>query len=256
MQTESRGGIGRRDFPSFREDGRRSKSRFIESLQWRFDSYYGTVTRVFWGLDPELAAAARAPSGAFCKAAREYVLAEDYSDFFSGSRSRLRYMFHSRLVNFRPGLAEYICGKGCDLERAAGAAARSSKLEQEDRLLFFAWAVLQAYYGIADDGSAPDGDGDGEAANGESVTADDRYYRTLAKAALDLMDILGDPGDLNRKQVNTIRNRLWTAKRQKGAYESPVLIWKLKNDGTRRRIFASLRLNAYARLLRTTGGAE
>jgi hypothetical protein len=163
-------------------------------------------------------------------------------------------MFHSRLVNFRPGLAEYICGKRYNLERAAKGAAGASKLDGEDRLLFFAWAVLQAYYGVADDGTAPDAEDGDEGSDGEGVNDDDRYYRELARASVELMDRLGDGVGLNRKQVNIVRNRLWTAQRQKGEYQPPVLIWKLKNDGTRRRIFASLRLYAYRRQLSATGG--
>jgi len=162
-------------------------------------------------------------------------------------------MFHSRLVNFRPGLAAYIRQKGYDLERAAAGAASSTKLDDDDCLLFFAWAVLQAYYGIADDGSAPEADDEEETSVTDAATGR-QYYRTLARAAVQLMDGLGDRVGLNRKQANTIRHRLWTAQRQKGEYQPPVLIWKSKNDGTRRRIFASVRLYAYVRLLRATGG--
>lgn len=256
-QTESRSGIGRRDFPNYRHDGRRSERRFVESLQWRFDNAYRSVIEVFWGTGDELPSAYPGPpSSALCAAAREYVMAEDYGDFFSNQPSRLRYMFHARLVSFRPGLAEYISRKRHSLERAARGAAGSSALEAEDRLLFFAWAVLQAYYGVADDGSTPEANDGDESSDDEGVQDDDRYYRALARASLDLMDKLDDRVGLNRKQANTVRHRLWTAHRQKGGYQPPVLIWKLKNDGTRRRIFASLRLYAYRRLLYSTGGAE
>jgi hypothetical protein len=87
----------------------------------------------------------------------------------------------------------------------------------------------------------------------EAATDDDRYYRTLAKASIDLLDRLGNPGSLSSKQVNTLRNRLRTAIHQKGAYQPPVLVPSLKTDGTRRRVFTSLRLYSYRRLLEATG---
>lgn len=254
-QTDSRAGIGRRDYQHFREDGRRSKRRFVQSLQSRYDNAYRTVIGVFWGTDEQLPPLYPGPpSDALASAARSYVSTEDYADFFSNEPTRLRYMFHSRLVNFRPGLAAYIRQKGYDLERAAAGAVNSPKLDDDDRLLFFAWAVLQAYYGVADDGSAPEADDEEEANVSNGDTGDSQYYRTLARAAVELMDRLGDRVGLNPKQANTIRHRLWTAQQQKGEYQPPVLIWKLKNDGTRRRIFASVRLYAYRRLLYATGG--
>ena len=256
-QTYSRAGIGRRDFQNFREDRRRSRRRFVQSLQSRYDNAYRTVTGVFWGTDDQLPPLYPGPpSTALAAAARAYVSAQDYVDFFFNEPTRLRYMFHSRLVNFRPGLAAYIRQKGYDLERAAAGAVSSTKLDDDDRLLFFAWAVLQAYYGVADDGSAPEAEDEEEGTTSDGATGDGQYYRTLARAAVALMDRLGHRVGLSPKQANTVRHRLWTAQRQKGEYQPPVLIWKLKNDGTRRRIFASVRLYAYRRLLHATGGRE
>lgn len=91
---------------------------------------------------------------------------------------------------------------------------------------------------------------DEESSEGDSD--DGRYFRTLAEASIRLIDSLGSPGHLSHKQVNLLRTRLKTALRHSGPYQPPVLVWKLKNDGRRRRVFASLRLFAFTRLLRAT----
>jgi hypothetical protein len=113
-------------------------------------------------VNPPLANELGEPSAALCAAARDYVLAGDYAGFFSNSSSRLRHMFHARLLSFRPGLAHFIESKGYNLESAAAAAASSSKLSDDDPLLFFAWSVLRAYYRIPDDGSVPGGEEEAE----------------------------------------------------------------------------------------------
>jgi hypothetical protein len=253
-QTESRAGIGRRVYRSFTDDARRSEGRLLDQLTTSFATGYGTATQTFWGSDPQ-------PSAPLCRSAREYVIAEDYAEFFSRSEKpdRLRNVFRFRLIALRRNLAEHIVRSDRDpsadlghvLVTAASKASASRALDDSERLLFFSWSLLQAFYGIADDGTADNiVDDDAIGAN----DADDQYFRTLAEASIKLLERLKTPGNLNQKQVDIIRSRLRTALRHKGPYQPPVLVWKLKSDGRRRRVFSSLRLFAYARLLRATAG--
>ena len=116
-------------------------------------------------------------------------------------------------------------------------------------MLLLAWSLFQTYYGVADDGTSPD---EIDPEDPAAVNDEDEYYRTLAHASLDLLERIKHPGTLTTKQVMRIRTALQLALKQKGAYQPPVIVWALRNDGTRRRVFASLRLRAYARLLRST----
>lgn len=252
-QTDpSLAGVGRRDFRRFEDDGRSSKRKFVRKLVERFETAYSSAAKAFWGTEQELPENYPSPpSSALCDAARDYVLRADYEDFFEGRADRLRQMFRARLISFRPGLARLIISNNYDLIRAAAAASSSSWLNDSDRLLFFSWAVLQAYYKIADDGTDPEPEGE-EGDEMEAIEDEDEYYRSLANASLDLLDRLQQPGELTQKQVNTIRNRLKTARSKKGIYDPPVTVWPLKNDGRRRQVFASLRLYAFRRLLRAT----
>lgn len=252
---QSRAGIGRRDYRRFEWDARRSKERFVERLERSFRTAYGSATTAFWRLDDTESEPADLPSIVLRKAARNYVLAEEYSTFFTPTQSpnRLRHLFRTRLVGLRRSLADHIVGSKYDLAIAARKAAAARELDESDRLLFFSWAVLQAYFGIADDGTVDDPEDEGSE-NDVEPNVDDKYFRALAQASLDLLDRLRTPGGVTQKQVNLIRIGLKTALTHKGQYRPPVMVWKLKNDGRRRRVFASLRLFAYTRLLRATAG--
>jgi hypothetical protein len=252
-QTASRAGIGRRDLDRVLRDGRRSEARFVDLLERRYDSAYQSAASAFWGAGGELATGYPGdPSPALVGAARDYVLAEDYRAFFESVErpDRLAHLFRSRLVRFRPGLSEYLIALRGDLVKAAAGAASSRKLDDDDRLLFLAWSLLQAYYGIADDGTALDAEDEAE----DPASSDgDAYYRALAKASLELLESVDLSKSLTNKQRVTIRERLHTAVTHKGEYEPPVRVWSLRTDGSKRRVFASLRLFAFARILRATG---
>lgn len=251
-QTQSRAGIGRRDYGRFISDGRRSERRFVARLERSFSIAYSSATAAFWRGD-DSGGSVRPPSPALCKSARNYVLVEDYQNFFSkeGAPDRLRHMFRARLVHLRRELAKHIIASRYDLATAALRAPGARNLDTSERLLFFSWAVLQAYFGIADDGRIDDADDDIDDEERQESDSD-AYFRTLADASVQLIDNLGSPGDLSHKQVNLLRTRLKTALRHGGPYQPPVLVWKLKTDGRRRRVFASLRLFAFTRLLQAT----
>lgn len=253
-QTESRAGIGRPEYRRFVSDNRRSANRFLERLYRGFANAYGSATTAFWGLRPT-DGSRESPSDALCDVSRQYILAGNYANFFAYNElpDRLRHMFRSRLIRLRPSIAKHIIRYEYALDKAAIGAASSRKLDDSDRLLFFSWALLQAYFGIADDGRLDNAKKEDDEEPSQLEAGDD-YFRGLAKASLDLLEYLGAPGELNDKQVDLIRARLKTALRHKGPYQPPVIVWKLKNDGHRRRVFTSLRLFAYARLLRTTKG--
>jgi hypothetical protein len=243
----SSSGIGRRQYIALMSDGRRSVARFRRRLARNWRIAYGSATKAFWdpSIDP--------PSAALRQAAREYVLRNAYRNFFErdGVRSRLKQVFRARLIGLRRGLADHIIRNQYDLEQAAFTAASSRALEDDDRLLFFSWALLQAYFGIADDGRF-EGVEDADDADTENKVADDEYYRTCARAALKLLTKIGTPAELGQKRCDLIRTKLKAALRHRAYYQPPVWVPKFKNDGRRRRIFASLRLRAYARLLRDT----
>lgn len=219
----------------------------MDRIAGSFAIGYGSAAEAFWSSNP-------APSTSLCAGARQYVLEEDYTGFFAPSDGpdRLRHGFRSRLIALRRNLADHIIRSDYDLETAASRAPASRKLDASERLLFFSWSLLQAFYGIADDGRVDDAVDDDDEGEQTAAEANDDYFRTLASASVKLLDVLGTPGDLKPKQVDVVRTRLKTALRHKGAYQPPVLVWKLKSDGRRRRVFASLRLFAYARLLRAT----
>lgn len=254
-QTQSRAGIGRRELPRVLNDGRRSHDRFVTTLKRRYLAAYRSATQAFWGTGEELPTSYPGePTLALLSAAREYVLAGDFRAFFDVQTSpdKVRHLFRSRLLRFRPGLASFLVARRYDLAGAAASAAASSKLNGDDRLLFLTWSVLQAYYGIADDGIPEEPEDEDERT---IAKIDDRYYRTLARASLDLMDRMDLSASLSPKQIRTIRDRLTTALRHGGSYQPPVRVWGLRTDGTKRRVFASLRLYAFVRLLRATGTA-
>ena len=253
-ETEgSRSGIGRREYPSI-VDGRRSKARFLDRIKRSFGTAYGSATRAFWGANDT---SSGSPSAALHNATRRYVHTGNYENFFTndGPPDRLRHVFGARLIHLRPQLATHIIQNKYRLATAAMNAASSRKLDDSERLLFFSWALLHAYFGIADDGKLDDPEDESEDALEESKAINEDF-RVLAKASLKLLDKLGTPGELNSRQVDLIRTRLKTALRHKGIYQPPVIVWKLKSDGRRRRVFASLRLYTYARLLHATKGAS
>jgi hypothetical protein len=252
-QTQSRAGIGRRDYGHFISDRRRSERRFVSRLERAFTTAYSSATAAFWGYD-QSEGDTQPPSAALCKSARRYVLVEDYRNFFvtQGAPDRLRHLFRARLVFLRRQLAEHIIASGYDLAIAALRAPKAKGLSASERLLFFSWAVLQAYFGIADDGQLDEPDDDVDDEDGRKADSGDDYFRTLADASIGLIDCLGNPGDLSNKQINLLRTRLKTALGHGGAYQPPVLVWRLTTDGRRRRVFASLRLFAFTRLLRAT----
>jgi hypothetical protein len=253
VQTQGRlAGIGRRDHDRLERDGRRSHDRFLRLLETRYKTAYGPAAEAFWGTGKLPDHNLGKPSEALGTKARSYVLNECYQDFFddAGGPDQLHRMFQARLIRFRPGLASLIISKKYRLDKAAAAAAASAKLNEDDRLLFFSWAVLQAYYKIADDGRDPElDDTDGE--YGPNPNGDE-YYRTLARASLDLLDRLRQPGSLTPRQRATIRSKLETAYKSRTSYQPPVTVWKLTSEGTKRRVFSSLRLFAFTRLLRAT----
>lgn len=245
-------GIGRRDFVEYEGDGRRSVTRLVEKLEKRYKDAYGSATQAFWGLRSDPAVInPDAPSQALCVAARAYVQRADFSDFFDqvGNPNKVRHLFRTRLVAFRPNLASFLELKRYNLSKAASTAATSSKLDKDDRLLFYTWAVLQAYYGIVDDGLPEDLEDEVEKADTQENS---EYYRGLSIAALKLGDSIDLRQALTAKQLVTIVSRLQSAIRYRGGYIPPVRVWSFRNDGTKRRVFASLRLNAFARLLRKT----
>jgi hypothetical protein len=220
----------------------------LDRLARSFQTAYGTATKAFWGAE----AACPAPSSALSSAARDYVLQGDYRGFFDGpdGPDKVRHLMRSRLVSLRRGMAEHLLRWGIQPHLAASKAASSKHLGREEKLLFCSWALLNAYFKIADDGLAGDSD-DGN--DGEPVLDDnDDYYRHLAESSIDLLDHLKTIGTLSPRQVAGIRARLKTAAASKGTYQPPMTVWRLKADGRRRRVFASLRLYAYARLLRAT----
>ena len=181
------------------------------------------------------------------------ILNEEYQDFFDESYrpNQVRNLFGKRLRSFRPGLASLLISKKYNLVQSATAAASSKNIDDDDRLLFLTWALLQSYYGIADDGSAEEPEDEIE----PEEAGDGDYYRDLAKVSINLLDLMKKPGNLTKKQVGTIHQRLRNAQKHPGNYEPPIKVWSLRNDGRRRRVFASLRLFTYQRLLRATRSA-
>lgn len=245
-------GIGRREYRRIIEDGRRSSDIFIKSLKNRYQNSYGTAASAFWGSNTENSPHyPGAPSVALCAKARDYIKAGKFVEFFNGGNHGLRRLFNVRLKKFRPGLAGLIIKNKFDLLEVAKVASRSRKIDDEDRILIFTWSLLQAYYGIADNGLDEDVE-DYDEQDTEDKDDSDDYYRKLAKASLDFLENGGFSDKLNSKQINSIRSRLKYSVKNKGDYQAPVRVWKHRGDGTRRRIFASLRLYAFTRLLEAT----
>ena len=243
-------GIGRLEYISFKSDGRKSKKRFINTLNTRYQSLYGTAAGVFWKPTIEKSPHYTGPpSSALCTKACDYIKAEIFEDFFRKGNQGLRHLFNGRLQKFRPGLSDLIIKKKYDLLEVAKVASKSRKLNDDDRILIFTWALLQAYYGIADIRLTDDNEDDDEK---DTVEESDTYYRDLASASLGFIKCGGFKDKLNSKQINTINRRLQVAVKNKGHYQAPVLVSQHRSDGTRRRIFASLRLHAFTRLLKST----
>lgn len=258
-ELQERSGICRREWLGLTRDGRRKLGPLFAKCEERFSAYYGSAAKAFWeGVDEE-GSSHGAASEALRARARAYILGGDYSEFFqhSGRSDGLRSVFHARLRSFRPGLADLLEARDYDVRRAARSAAYWKGLEEEDRLLFLAWSLLQAYFGIIDDGLEPedsgasageDSDGAGDGSDGE----DDGYLRDMARAALALLRVVKKPGDLNQKQLATVSHQLSDRLKANSDYRPPELVHPTKADGRRRRIFPGLRLWAYAYLLETT----
>jgi len=248
---DHRAGIGRTQLKGFEDDGRRSEKKFLDDLEGGFWTAYRSATEAFWGTDSE--SAFKAPSRALCQAARAYVLGEQFESFFdqASAPDQLRHMFRARLIGLRKNLAEHIIYCKYDLTNAAMKAATAKGLSDSERMLFCSWALLRAYFSIADDGQVDDVNDDDD----DDVASDSNdEYRKLANASIALLDRLGTPGKLTDKQIKVICERLNHAVKQKGNYVAPRDVWRLKYDGRRRRVFASLRLYAYRRLLLMTQG--
>lgn len=247
------------------KDRRRKVGPLLTKLGARFEVQYGAPTGAFWDTDSAEQGVRIAPSEALLRAARTYLQAEDFTGFFHWSKrsDALRRMVHLHLRAFRPQLANLLEARSFDLRKAVRAAPRWAGLTEEDRHLFLTWSLVQAYYGFKDEGLEPeDGDdADDESDQGTNSSAAqpdvadqelDAWLRSMAKAALALLRVVKRPGNLNVKQIQTIRHRLEQALASKGVYSPPELIYRTKASGRRRRVFPGLRLSAYANLLQTT----
>ena len=245
-------GICRDDWRRLQGDGRRKRGPLFKIIEERFNTYYRTPAEAFWnGVDDEDGRRIGPASNALRKRARDYVLQEDYHDFFerSSASDGLRSMFHARLRSFWPNGAKLLAARQYDIGKAARGAAYWPGLTADDRRLFLTWALIQAYYGLHDDGLEPENN-NGEEQDFED--GEDAYLEGMAKAALSLLQVVKPPGKLNGKQLATIRQHLKGSLKANGQYLAPVLVYPTKADGRRRRIFPGLRLWAYSNLLNAT----
>jgi len=226
------------------------KPRIVKRINDNYQRTYGTAAKEFWYGGPNTSIKLR-------KAARRYVLQGEYSDFFANNTSsQLSRMFHARLQSLSPNLAKHILkhtrpdGDLYDgLALATSKAPNSKSLNENDRLLFFCWALFQAFYGLID--NKPYAEDESTDEEEPEPISDDDTLRKLAEAALTFLEKLKSPR-LKRAQIQTIKRQIKSSLAMKGTYQAPNLVTRHKSDGTRRRIMASMRLFAFARLLQDT----